>query len=142
VLTLTDEARQRYGQRTGGFLRLLLEEIVAVEGRGKLHELLGRVQQRMAAGLRREVGTDGSPAERLRRLAERMSDEGIVVEANGVNGDIALTIFTCPYPELAGKHREICEMERQTVSELVGGSVELDQCMLDGHLCCEFKAAS
>ena len=41
-------------------------------------------------------------------------------------------LHACPYPELAGKDRAICAMERVLFSELVGADLQLAQWRLDG----------
>jgi predicted ArsR family transcriptional regulator len=37
------------------------------------------------------------------------------------------------------EHRELCDLERESFSELVGSPVAQEHCMLDGHACCEFR---
>jgi predicted ArsR family transcriptional regulator len=53
-----------------------------------------------------------------------------------------LTALACPYPDLADQDRGICAMERIMVSELLGQSVTLDECRLDGDPCCKFALSA
>lgn len=138
VLSVSEKTRRVYGSHCDELSRMLVEEIVRTEGPGKARELLHRVSRRMAEQSRHAVG-DGSPSQRVRNLARHLNGQGMLVETRGSEHGMRLAVYTCPYPDLAAEHREICEMERETVSELVGDNVRLSQCMYDGHQCCEFE---
>jgi len=57
----------------------------------------------------------------------------ITVESSGELP--VLTVWACPYPELAEQDRTICTMERMIFSELFGRNVHLDKCRLDEGKC-------
>jgi DeoR family transcriptional regulator, suf operon transcriptional repressor len=138
VFSVSEQAQRLFGERKGEFSRLLLEEMAQTIGAARRRAMLRNVGRRMAEQRRRFVG-EGSPAQRLQSLAELLGREGVLAETSGPQGDLHLAVFTCPYHGLAAEHREICEMERQTFSDLVGGDVRRHQCVLDGHGCCEFS---
>ena len=48
----------------------------------------------------------------------------------------------CPYLELASSDPAICELEKEVFRKVLGSEVELTQCCLDGHTCCEFQPVS
>jgi predicted ArsR family transcriptional regulator len=50
-----------------------------------------------------------------------------------------LTALACPYPELADQDRSVCAMERMLFAEVLGESVRLSKCRLDGDTCCSFE---
>jgi predicted ArsR family transcriptional regulator len=50
-----------------------------------------------------------------------------------------LTVWACPYPELAEVDRGICAMERLMFAELLEQDVRLTACRLDGDPCCRFQ---
>jgi predicted ArsR family transcriptional regulator len=50
-----------------------------------------------------------------------------------------LTVWACPYPELAEVDRGICAMERMMFAELLSQDVRLTACRLDGDPCCRFQ---
>jgi len=50
-----------------------------------------------------------------------------------------LTVWACPYPELAEVDRGICAMERMMFAELLEQDVRLTACRLDGDPCCRFQ---
>jgi predicted ArsR family transcriptional regulator len=49
-----------------------------------------------------------------------------------------LHIFACPYFDVAQKHGEVCAMERQMLEEVLGGKVELEHSIREGHHRCRF----
>jgi len=141
VFAISAQTRRQFGARNDELSRLLIEEILNVEGPSRGRSILRRVGKRMAQNERPAVG-EGPTADRLRRLADRMTRDGMVVETNGSPDHPRLTVFTCPYHGLAEEHREVCDMERETFSTLLGGPVQLEQCVLDGHTRCEFSVRS
>ena len=140
VFAVSDRVKRLFGESRDEFSKLLLEEIMQVEGPAARRKILQGVGRRMVEERRRFVG-EGKPVERLRRLADLLNREGVLAETRGPRADLHLAVFTCPYQGLAGEHREICEMERRTFSELVGRTVRRHQCVLDGHEHCEFSVA-
>jgi len=140
VFSVSERVKRLFSEWRDEFSKLLLEELTEVEGPARSRMILQGVGRRMAEQRRRFVG-GGSPVERLRRLAELLSREGVLAEADGSQGDVHLAVFTCPYRGLAQEHPEICEMELETFSELVGGKVRRRRCVLDGHERCEFSVA-
>ena len=47
---------------------------------------------------------------------------------------------SCPYYELAEADRAICALERKMFEKVLGRSLRLSQCRLDGHRFCDFEA--
>ena len=140
IFTTSEQAKRLFAGLNDELSKLLIEEIAQAEGPIRSREILQAVGRRIAAQGRRFVG-EGPPVERLRRLADMLSQEGVLAETSGSQNDLRLSVFTCPYRSLAHEHREVCEMERETFSDLLGGAVERNQCVLDGHERCEFSLA-
>ncbi|MBT5021024.1 helix-turn-helix transcriptional regulator [Planctomicrobium sp.] len=89
-----------------------------------------------------EVGGGHSLASRLQLLTSKMADQGFDLEySEGVEAtDLPiLKEHNCPYHELAAEDTSICDLEQSVFSELLGVPVELSNCRLDGHSCCEFQ---
>jgi len=140
VISVSERGRQLFGGHSDELCRLLMEEISEREGPERAREILRGVSRRIARQTHPMIGS-GPLRERLRKLAALWQEHGLLVD---VDDDLSpsglrLTVFTCPYPDLADGHREICEMERESVSELVGSRVTLDSCLLDGGRCCRFS---
>lgn len=140
VLSVSDQTKRLFGHQSDDLARMVLEETIAQIGSERAREILRSVGHRMAQVSHDQVG-DGPIAERLQNLATVMQQRGMVVETGQTERGMSLTVFTCPYPELASRHREICDMEIEAVSELMGGPVELHQCVQDGDHCCEFSVS-
>ncbi|HEX4143713.1 MAG TPA: ArsR family transcriptional regulator [Pirellulales bacterium] len=68
------------------------------------------------------------------------ADETCEAEERGPASESAvLTVWACPYPELAEVDRGICAMERLMFAELLAQDVRLTACRLDGDPCCRFQ---
>jgi predicted ArsR family transcriptional regulator len=138
VYALSERARREIGVRSGPELsRLLLAEIAEQEGEQKTRSLLAGVSRRLAQAAKQSVGS-GSPEERLHRLAEFLSGEGIPAEAEAPPEGARLTVFACPYATLSAPQKDLCELERAAFSEVVNSPVETHRCVLDGDAACEF----
>lgn len=135
------------GERTGGdnfrdLAVVLWSEIRRVESPEVRRGLLSRVGSAMA-GLYEDQIADGTLHERLERmvgmLRERQITCGVEYSAEpGGNRLAVLTNHVCPYPEIAELDRGICAAERLMLQELLGTSVSLASCRLDGADCCRF----
>lgn len=140
VLALTEQGRRVFGQRAEDLCKLIIDELLATEGPERTARIMRGVSRRLAEQFRSHLG-QGAAGDRLDRFAALMSEKGVVVEADMVDGGQRLTVYTCPFPELVREHPAICEMEREAISELVDGEVELDRCIADGHARCEFHVS-
>ncbi len=138
VLTLSEQAKRALAPASDPIARLLLDEIADTEGPDRTRDILRGVGRRMARELHPHVGA-GSAQQRVRNLADWLRQGGARVETVAARGGTTLTVFTCPYHDLAQEHHEICEIERAAVGEAVGGEVELQQCMSKGDRCCAFR---
>lgn len=138
--SLTAEGRRSGGDNFRDLALVLWREIRGVRDPAVRQGLLSRIGVAMASLYRQEVCGD-DPAGRLRSLAGVMRQKGVSCDVAGGDGDLAvLTSYSCPYPELAEQDRSICAAERLMLQELVGTSVALSECRLDGGTCCRFTA--
>ncbi len=140
------------GQRSGGdnfrdLAFVLWREIRAVREASVRQGLLSRIGSAMADIYRDRVQGD-TPGDRLRSVAEIMRERSISCEVEGhpepgrATGDLSvLTSYSCPFPDLAEQDRAICAAERFMLQDLVGSSVALSECRLDGASCCRFTAS-
>lgn len=140
VLSLSDQARQLFAPYADELARLVVNEVSAMDGPEHALELLRRVTTRIAERSRSAVGA-GPIRQRIRRLAGALSEQGMLVESDGGEAGLRLTVYACPYSDLAAEHPQICELERETFSDLIGREVELEHCLLDGQNCCAFHVS-
>ena len=101
-------------------------------------ETLRRIARALASGYAAQIRGE-TPAERMRSLAEILSQRRIPVSVETSNHGQILTEHACPYPKLAEQDRDICNVERMMFSELLGQNVELTQCRLQGGTECRFQ---
>jgi predicted ArsR family transcriptional regulator len=136
------------GRRVGGdnfhdLALVLWREIRGIRDAEVRRGLLGRIGSALAAMHKDDV-QGNSVAERLRGVAGILGRRNIActVETDGPDGAAlpVLTSYACPYPDLAEEDRGICAAERRMIEELVGESVRLSECRLDGGSCCRFTA--
>lgn len=149
VYSLTEK-----GQRTGGdnfrdLALVLWRELRSVREPVVRQGLISRIGSAMASMYRDEVSGD-TPRERLESAAKLLQERNISCGVEPAadpaadptkRGLAVLTSYACPYPELAEQDRGICVAERFMLQNLVGSTVHLSDCRLDGAPCCRFTVA-
>ncbi|WP_428304015.1 helix-turn-helix transcriptional regulator [Lacipirellula sp.] len=102
--------------------------------------LLKRISERLAETYRNEVHGE-TLQERMADLARLMASQDMPFELQELEQLPVLTALACPYPDLAEQDRGICAMEKMLLSSVLGESVRLSSCRLDGANCCTFEAS-
>lgn len=102
--------------------------------------LLKRISERLAEAYRSEVHGE-TLQERMADLARLMASQDMPFELQESEQLPVLTALACPYPDLAEQDRGICAMEKMLLSSVLGESVRLSSCRLDGANCCTFEAS-
>jgi DeoR family transcriptional regulator, suf operon transcriptional repressor len=135
--SLTEKGERSAGDNFADIASVLWDEIKAVENPDVRRGLLKRIAGRLAARYRDQVGGD-MLGERMTQLAAVMSERDIPFEVGQSGGLPVLSALACPYPELAKRDRSLCTMEKLMLSEVLGESMRLAECRLDGATCCTF----
>ena len=121
---------------------MLWDEMMSTVADRKLRRLLFiRVTDRLAEIYRSQVS--GQEWEgRLVQLTNLLHDRGVEAEvATDAGGAIpVLRQHSCPYYELAEADPAICALERKMFEKVLGRSLRLSQCRLDGDRFCDFQA--
>jgi predicted ArsR family transcriptional regulator len=136
------EAQKRLGQNYTDLALALWEEMMTSVADRKLRRLLfTRVTERLAEAYRSQLSNHEWEG-RLVQLANVLHDRGVEVE---VTRDTSAAIpilrqHSCPYYELAEADRAICALERKMFEKVLGRSLRLSQCRLDGDRFCDFEA--
>ena len=136
------EAHRRLGQNYADLAVVLWEELMqTVEDRKLRRVLFGRVTERLAELYRTQVTGEGWEG-RLVQLGSILHDRGIEAEVTwgSEGGQPVLKQHSCPYYELAEVDHSICALERKMFEKVLGRSLRLSQCRLDGHRSCDFEA--
>jgi predicted ArsR family transcriptional regulator len=136
------EAQKRLGQNYTDLALALWDEMMSSVADRKLRRLMfTRVTERLAEIYRSQVS--GQEWEgRLVQLTNVLHDRGVEAEvARDSDGLVPiLRQHSCPYYELAEADRAICALERKMFEKVLGRSLRLSQCRLDGDRFCDFQA--
>ena len=142
VYSLTEKGRRTSGDNFRDLSLVLWREIRQVRDPSIRQGLIARVGSAMA-GMYRDRVAGETATERLESVATLLRERRLscdVQPGDEQAGLPVLTAYACPYPELAEQDRGICAAERIMLQELVGSSVQLSECRLDGVACCKFTA--
>jgi DeoR family suf operon transcriptional repressor len=136
---LTDKGRKKSGSNFADLAAALWEEVRLVQDPEVRRGLIQRLSHRLSQMYVGQV--DGhSVRERMEQLGH-LFEERHIPFAVGRQGELPiLTVYACPYPELASDDRSICNMERQMFTEVLGTELNQTECRLDGDGCCSFEA--
>lgn len=139
---VSEEAQKRLGQNYADLAVVLWDEMMnSVEDRELRRELFRRIVDRLAELYRAQIGDTGWK-DRMVHLGSILHDRGIEAEVTLLNGDHSQPILrqhSCPYHALAEVDRAICSLERKMFEKVLGLSLRLSQCRLDGHRSCDFE---
>jgi predicted ArsR family transcriptional regulator len=142
VYQVSAYAQKQLGQNYADLAVVLWEELMSsVEDRKLRRLLFARVTDRLAAIYRRQIS--GPEWEgRLVQLTNVLHDRGVEAEVARDSGSLipVLRQHSCPYYELAESDRAICALERKMFEKVLGRSLRLSQCRLDGGRVCDFEA--
>jgi predicted ArsR family transcriptional regulator len=135
-------AQKQLGQNYADLAVALWDELMGTIPDRKLRRhLFVRVTERMAEMYRSQVS--GQEWEgRLVQLTNLLLDRGVEAEVAHDAGSAIplLRQHSCPYYELAETDRSICALERKMFEKVLGRSLRLSQCRLDGDRFCDFEA--
>jgi predicted ArsR family transcriptional regulator len=83
-----------------------------------------------------------SVIERMNSLAVLFSERRLPIKINTTGEFPQISVEACPYPELAEQDRSVCTMERLLFSEMIGETLQLTNCQLDGDCSCTFETST
>lgn len=134
---LTEKGERVAGSNFADLAVVLWEEVKAVQDPEIRRGLIKRIADRFAL-LYQDHVSGATLRERMASLAGLMDDRDIPFEVDTTGQLPVLSALACPYPELAKLDRSVCTMEKLMLSEVLGESVKLSECRLDGAPCCTF----
>lgn len=140
---LTERGRRSAGDNFRDLALVLWREIRSVREPAVRQGLIARIGAAMAGMYRDRVAGQSRP-QRLESVVSLLRGRQIAcaIERPVDGGLPVLASYACPYPDLAEQDRGICAAERLMLQELVGASVELSSCRLDGEACCRFTVGT
>jgi DeoR family transcriptional regulator, suf operon transcriptional repressor len=137
---ITEKGRRKSGNNFGDLAIALWDEVRHIKDPEVRRGLLSRISSRLAGSYAAEV-RGSNLKEKMESLAKAFSDRRMPFEVDTTKELPVLAVTACPYPDLAERDRSICSMEKMMFSELLGESVHLSNCRLDGGGCCTFESA-
>ena len=139
VYSLTEKADALFPKTYDALAAVLLEEIRCSQGNERLHDLLHKVAERMAAPYAERI--EGRPLpERVRETARIMEEQGCLVDVREADdGDYYIDEFPCPSPRAAQQDRSVCALHVDFVRVLTGGDTRLTQSLLRGERACCYR---
>jgi DeoR family suf operon transcriptional repressor len=135
IYTLTPKAQRLFPKNYDLLITLLLRQIIAETGSQGLGQILEQVSTRMAQQYELYI-TGHELGQRLEELCDALEQQGIPA-AVAPTGD-GLSVFSCPYFEVAQEHPAVCTMERQMIERLLGEKIVLQHSIREGHHNCKF----
>jgi DeoR family suf operon transcriptional repressor len=135
---LTDAARGLFACHCDDLALTMLQEMFEMVGPDQVSTLLERVSSRLADRYADRV-TSEVLSHRVEQMAGVLNQQGILTDVLAQDENtIILKTYNCPYHELAQEHREICEMDQDMLQRVLGSSVSLSACLMDGDGGCSF----
>jgi DeoR family suf operon transcriptional repressor len=140
--SLTPAGIRSGGNNYGPLVQVLWDEIREIRDPEIRRGLLKRVSDRLAESYRGQIQGE-TVKERMADLARLMASQDVPFEyQESASGELpVLTALACPYPDLAEHDRGVCAMEKMLLSSVLGESMRLSSCRLDGANCCTFEAS-
>ncbi|MHB8970402.1 MAG: helix-turn-helix transcriptional regulator [Pirellulaceae bacterium] len=136
--SLTGKGRRKAGSNLNDLAISLWKEIVAIQDPSVRRVLIQRVSERLA-----EIYADRveglSVGQRMEQLAALFRERRVKFDVEMQGDTPRLMAESCPYPGLADRDRNICAMERQLLTQLLGTRLLMRECRLDGDQCCSFE---
>lgn len=141
VYSLSQQGQENFPKKYHHLSSYILTEVKAELGSDGLNTLLRRIAQRRLA--ERALDLAGkSLEERLEILVTVLGEEGFAATWEQVAGKGLLTHHTCPYQSVVFQHPEVCQVDTELISGVMGIPVERTKCILYGDQMCTFELKS
>ena len=139
--SLTTKGRRQTGENFGDLAMVLWQEIRIIKDPVVRRGLIERVSQRLA-DLYADQISGATVEQRMLDLVALFAERRLPLAVDQSGELPVLSVEACPYPELAEQDRSVCSMERMLISEILGETVRLSQCRLDGGCSCTFELSA
>ncbi len=138
VYSLTDLGDALYPKEYANLATLLLEELRSAGGDAGVQDLLQRAARRKAEPyLGRLAGLDLQA--RVTEVAKIMEEEGSLVSTSVEGKTLFINRLTCPYPDVARAHKDLCFLDQQFVAHLLEDTANLEKCIVRGDAHCSYR---
>lgn len=141
VYEVTPQGQRELGDNYQELAELLWNVIADADEPALREKLFSTLRTQMANRYGQAV-TGSALTERLQQLRDSLIEHGFQIEAISDTAKPELPVLRehhCPYPELAARGSEFCELEQAVFSDVLGANVALTSCCRNGDHCCEFQ---
>jgi predicted ArsR family transcriptional regulator len=119
VYTLTDAADSLFPHNYAQLARHLVSEVKETMGADGTQAIFRRVADRVAREAPPPVEGQGFE-DRLRQVADFLETQGFVTRWDRSEEGYVLTNVNCPYRHVSKEHGELCIMDTELISQLLG----------------------
>ena len=139
---LTDKGRRSNANNLGDLAVVLWEEVQNSPDPETRHRVISGAVERLAEKYQSE--TKGETVEdRMQSIVELFAQRQIPISFETTEGGLpVIKVAGCPYPTLAKDNRDICNMEKELLTRIIGQPVDRCQCQRDGDECCSYQTES
>jgi predicted ArsR family transcriptional regulator len=141
IYTLTEQAQVYFPKNYKALAEHILDEIKRNLSPAQVSAIINNVAERMAE----EAAPDGSdlgPQARMKRVVAYLSEKGYQAswEMDKENDQYLLHISNCPYHPVAKQHGELCSMDMQMITAMIGTQPGCTCTIAEGEETCTYKA--
>lgn len=137
VYTLTDAADDLFPQSYGDLARHLVSEVKETMGKEEAETIFRRVADRVAKDGPR-FDESQSFEERLTQVIDFMEGQGFISRWEETDGGYVITNINCPYRIVTREHDEVCIMDTEILTKLLGVVPQRTSSMQKGDNSCSF----
>jgi predicted ArsR family transcriptional regulator len=137
VCSLTQQGHDLFPQGYGWLAQELLETIAALDGRERVELIFQQVGERLAARYRPRVEGKGMEG-RVQAVAEVLTELGFETIPTRAEHGFCLCDENCPVLKVAERYPQVCAMEQQLISTLLGAEIQRTQYRLEGAPLCTY----
>lgn len=136
---LTENGRKSLANNFGDLAVALWEEVQKIDDVATRQRVISGAVNRLSDKYRSEIRGE-TTEDRMASLTHLFAERQIPISFEEKEGLPVITVSGCPYPTLAKDNREICDMEKELLSKVIGQPIDRCQCQQDGDQCCSFQA--
>jgi predicted ArsR family transcriptional regulator len=138
---ITDTGRERLPHSYDLLAERMLTQIKQIAKPEQVEMMFRSMAETITASRQQQMAGSTIP-EKIDSLVDLLGAEGFLAHWEQSNGDYVLKEYHCPYQRVRQNHPEICELDKQIISNMLQAPVELDTCIADGDDCCTYHVKS
>jgi predicted ArsR family transcriptional regulator len=137
VYTLTEAAEDLFPNSYGELARHLMSEVKETMGEEEAEAILLRVADRVVREAPAPI--PGQTFEdRLAQVVDFMEGQGFISRYEETDKGFVITNINCPYRNVSREHEEVCLMDTEILTKLLGVTPKRVSSMREGESACSF----